>query len=162
MKIEQLAYERGYTMDDEGNMYRPNGKQIKGCISNTGYRTTKITKKDRLDFHRFMAFLKFKELMYEKSIQVRHLDGIRSNNSKSNIEIGTPQQNMMDKKPEVRFRAAKNAARVLRKLTDEEVISLRKDRELGLRYIDLMGKYHINSKSTIAYIVNRQTYSEIK
>jgi Mor family transcriptional regulator len=68
---------------------------------------------------------------------------------------------MMDKPSDVRVRAAKAGADVQKKLTADEVISLRAERERGAKYVDLVEKYGI-SKSTVSFIVNRKTYADIR
>jgi hypothetical protein len=160
MKNEEIAYIKGYRVDEEGNVYGLSGQKLIGWITRTGYHCFRIGKNiANLKTHRLAAYQWFGDAMFEVGIEVRHLDGNPLNNVKTNLALGTASQNAMDKLPETRLRAARIAARVVRKLTDAEAIQLRNDRNNGMSYDELKEKYGISSKSTISYIVNNKTYS---
>lgn len=104
-------------------------------------------------FHRYQAYLKFGNSLYEDGIMVRHLDGDLLNNSVSNIELGTNSDNMLDIPKEKRIRKSANANK---KYSDDLVLEIKADRERGMSYKDLMEKYHISSKGTISNIINKR------
>lgn len=152
-KYEIIAKEKGYTITSDGTVYSPKGN-IVGTHGKNGYRyfsfrvNGKITK---VYFHRFQAYNKFGDAIYEDNIVVRHLDGNYLNNSESNIDLGTNSDNMMDIPKEVRIRKSSNASK---KYPDVLVQMIRLDKEKGMSYKELMIKYNISSKGTLSYIIN--------
>lgn len=154
-KYEIIAKERGYTITPEGVVFNPKGKQI-GTYSKNKYMyfsfrlNGKIVK---VYFHRYQAYLKFGNSLYEDGIMVRHLDGDLLNNSVSNIELGTNSDNMLDIPKEKRIQKSANANK---KYSDDLVLEIKADRERGMSYKDLMEKYHISSKGTISNIINKR------
>jgi hypothetical protein len=158
------AYARGYRITRDGQLISPSRKNpVGGYINTTGYRETGLPFKGRnavkLLFHRLQAYQKFGDAMFEEGIEVRHLNGNPLDNSFDNIAIGTQSENSMDKKPEVRKRAAKIAASKQKKLTETEVVELKTLRKQGWKYADLMVKFGL-AKSTVSYIVNDKTYQD--
>lgn len=154
-KYEIIAKERGYTITPEGVVFNPKGKQI-GTYGKNKYMyfsfrlNGKIVK---VYFHRYQAYLKFGNSLYEDGIMVRHLDGDLLNNSVSNIELGTNSDNMLDISKEKRIQKSANANK---KYSDDLVLEIKADRERGMSYKDLMEKYHISSKGTISNIINKR------
>jgi len=111
----------GYKMSKNGSMLDPEGN-ICASYDVAGYKrhTTKkvFGKPVSVSLHRFQAYLKFGDKIFEKGIQVRHLNNVKSDNSWDNLELGTPSQNFYDNSPEVmhkirttRTNAAKNIIR---------------------------------------------------
>lgn len=153
---EEIAVEKGYTIDKDGNVYGLKGKILEGYLHN-GYKCFNIRDKNNktvyIFYHRFQAYCKFGNKIYEKGTLVRHLDGNPLNNSISNLELGTQHDNIMDQPKEVRIKKASNANKVY---SDEIVEQIIKDRENGLSYQELMKKYNISSKGTLSYIINKR------
>lgn len=106
--------------------------------------------------HRFQAYFKFGDEIYKNDAVVRHLNGNPLDNSWDNIEIGSQQENNLDKLPEVRTKAAYLASRKKVKFNDDIVKQIRLDYKNGLNYSELMSKYDIKSKGTISYIVKKR------
>ena len=77
---------------------------------------------------------------------IRHLDGNSLNNKEENIEIETSSDNMFDIPEKVRIKKSALANRIY---SNELIKQIRKDKELGLSYKDLMKKYNIKSKGTL-------------
>ena len=154
---EELAFEKGYTIDDEGNVYGLRGNKLKGFLGSNGYKTFNFLDENNkiihVTYHRFQAYCKYGDKIYEKGILVRHLDGNPTNNSASNIALGTQSDNMFDQPKEVRIRKASNANKVY---SDELVEQIIKDHENGLSYREIMNKYNISSKGTLSYIINKR------
>jgi hypothetical protein len=157
----RCAHEKGYVVDENGEVFGPRGKR-RLRVSTAGYLyfTVKYGGDSRpVRVHKLAAFQRYGERALDDLIQVRHIDGDKRNNRPGNLLLGSQSDNMMDKAPEDRLRAASVAARSNRALSDTRVDSLRRDRRRGMRYADLMIKYGV-SKSTVSYIVNGITYGE--
>jgi hypothetical protein len=81
---ERTISNLGYTIDKEGNCYNSKGKLLKGTIANTGYRVVSTTidgKTIKIGLHRFQAYQKYNDEIYKEENEVRHLNGIRNDNS---------------------------------------------------------------------------------
>lgn len=121
-----------------------------------GYPYFKIRyegKRVKVMAHRLAAFQKFGEAMYEKGIQVRHLNGNPSDFRFTNIAIGTQSQNSMDRPKEQRLASAKHAASFQKKFNYEEVRAFHKESK---SYKKTMAEFGINSKGTLCRILNLQ------
>jgi hypothetical protein len=154
------AYDRQYRVDEEGRVVSPSGVYLKLSPDKWGYLGFSIglNKTVRtVPVHRLLAYQVFGDKIFEQDILVRHLDGNCQRNLSSNIDIGTQTNNMMDIPVAKRVLHALEAAKVQRKLSEEEVKQLRLDRAGGMKYDELVVKYRI-SKSTVSYIVNNKTY----
>lgn len=157
-----VAHERGYRANAAGDFFSPAGTKLKKSFNNRYLRFSLITGGEKLTFkiHRFIAYYKFGDGLFQDGIQVRHLDGDPLNNSWDNIAIGTASENRMDIPEKERLRLTKNAAKKLRKLTYEQAEELRKDRKNGLKYKDLVKKYNI-ARGAAQRIVNKETYVDV-
>ena len=114
MRIEEFVYNRGYKIDEKGNVYNLDGTvkkiQIADKRANTKYYSFGVKIDNRIyrcKVHRFQAYVKYKDLIYKEKICVRHLDGNSLNNSIDNIEIGSWTDNRLDIKKEIRTSLAK-------------------------------------------------------
>lgn len=148
--IIREAKSKGYSVTTDGSIVSPSGKLLKLCVDTNGYYKFAIRangSRHVLNVHRLIAYLKFGELALSR--ETRHLDNNKLNNSWNNIDIGTHSENMMDKPKEDRVRRAINASSYLRKLTDEQIIQLRKDKNT-VPIKNLLQKYGI-VKSTLYY-----------
>lgn len=156
------AYKYGYRVLVDGTLMSPNlSVPMSPYLSSKGYYRCPVRfegKKTSIDVHRLQAYQKYGHKIFHKNIHVRHLNGNPLDNSINNIAIGTPQDNSLDRPPEDRLAQAKKAAKVLRKLSDEQLVEFRADRENGFTYSQLMKKYGL-AKSTVSYIVNCKTYT---
>jgi len=103
--------------------------------------------------HRLVAYQKYGDELFREGIEVRHLDNDPNNNNEENISIGNHSENMMDSLKEIRDKKAKYASSFI---TKHDAEAIKKDRELGMKYKDLMKKYNISSKGTMSYIVNKR------
>lgn len=153
---------RGYTINKEGNVYNPKGLIINGfCDKNNylnigirlkGYKCTK-----HVGVHRFQAFVKYGEKIFNKGIVVRHLNGNSKDNSWSNISLGTHSDNMNDMPKDIRMSKSIKAARVrqdnIRSISERKAIYA--DLFFGVPYNLIMNKYNITSKGTLSYMKNK-------
>lgn len=148
------AFERGFDIDKEGQMYGIKGRPITGS-NDKGYihGGIRIDGKTRKVFaHRLQAYKKFGDAMFEDGIMVRHLDGNPSNNSWDNIEIGTQSDNMMDIDSDTRLTKALYATSFARK-HDKETIKAFYDEHKS--YKKTMEHFNISSKGTLYFILNK-------
>ena len=145
----------GYVINNEGKVYNINGKEIKGCIvgykNNTKYRKIGFRvfqfPSYSLTIHSIQAFKKYGDTLFEKNLEVRHLNGNSLDNSWENIILGTHSQNMMDIPKENRSKKSSHPT-----YNHEEVL---KDRKLGMTYKEIMDKHGIKSKGTVSHIINK-------
>lgn len=154
-KFEIVAKERGYTITPDGIVYNKHNKSV-GTSGKSKYKYFSFRiegKIIKVYFHRFQAYIKFGEKIYNDNIVVRHLDGNLLNNSISNIDIGTSSDNMMDISEKVRQEKSSNANK---KYSDDTVLKIQMDRQNGMSYKELMYKYNISSKGTLNYIINNR------
>ena len=155
-----LAFQKGYTPLKNGNIIGTSGKPLSLNKKDTrgylvfGVRNYKKRETIKIGFHRFIAYCKYGDKLFEDNIEVRHLDGNKENNNWDNIEIGTHSQNMFDKDEEVRLTQAIKASNNIRKFSDEQMEDIYKDRETGMTYKEIMKKYNISSKGTLSYMIN--------
>lgn len=144
------AVEKGYTVDNNRNVVGIRGLPLKIWENKCGYYVFSIRvgkKAKTILYHRFLAYFKFGEKMFEKGIEVRHLNGVRTDNCFDNIEIGTHSENMMDKPKHVRQLMAKMSNK---KHSDEFIDKLRKERLLGKTYKQLKEEFGL-CKATLSY-----------
>jgi len=154
------AFRLGWRIRSDGVPISPLGTEVATNLDKSGYPRFTVRLSDMkhrpIYVHRLIALEKYGEAVFAPGIQVRHRDGNPLNTDPSNILIGTPSENAMDKPREVRVAVAGRAAR---RLTDAQVRELRSDRLQGASYSELSVKYGIQ-KSTISYIVRGKTKYE--
>jgi len=110
-----------YTIDRNGILKNRKGKTV-GSLNRQGYEKIQITlggKCKDVFTHRIQAFKKFGRKMYEKEIQVRHLNDIKTDNSYQNIELGTAKDNYQDRGKEAIVKSQKIATKASIKYSDE-------------------------------------------
>ena len=154
-KHEVIAKERGYTISEDGIVYNPKNKSV-GTSGKNRYKYFSFRINDKIIkvyFHRFQAYNKFGNKIYDEGMVVRHLNGNILDNSIANIEIGTNSDNMMDIPEKIRQKRSSNANK---KYPDDIVSLIKSDREKGMSYKELMNKYSILSKGTLSYIINNR------
>jgi hypothetical protein len=148
-----MAFQRGYRINADGDPVNPGGRVLKGYANKDRkppYRSisikhTKCNQQVRL--HVLAAIQKFGILAVSLSPQVRHLDGDHSNNKLSNIDLGTAQQNSMDRPAEQRLAHARKASASIQRKDWPEIEN---DRAVGMTYNQLAAKYKL-SKGTLSY-----------
>jgi hypothetical protein len=158
------ACNRGYCVNEDGELISPSGGKPKGAINSTGYREINLRERNsrcylKLRIHKLMAYPKFGDKIFDPDMQVRHLDNNKLNNSWNNIGLGIQSANMMDIPEKERRSHAKLAARARRRLTDDQAQQLRKDKKDGMTHRELCQKYGI-CKSTVSDIVNYKLYND--
>ena len=151
-------FSRGYSVDTIGNLYNPKGIKVTGCVHNNNRRYTCYRiegKRKNVPFHRLVAYAKYGDSIYDDKIVVRHLDSNPLNNSWNNIAIGTQHDNMMDIDENER---KKHASVANKKYSDDLVREIREKHRNGMPYTEIMNKYHISSKGTLSFIINKRMF----
>lgn len=109
VKADELGYK---TLN--GKVYSPRNTEVKFILTDKGYPVISIPiggkgGKYPIKVHRLVAYQKFGNKIFEKGIQVRHLNGNKLDFSFENIELGTAKQNCQDIPKERRIKASKTA-----------------------------------------------------
>ncbi len=162
----RLTKDMGYFVDKEGNAWSSKyGKKRKLKLSisnNKGYKSYRFVVSSgtysrwSVKVHRFQAYQKFGDVIFEKGIQVRHLNGNSLDNSWDNIEIGTTKQNHDDRT--VEERKVINAKR--RKLSPTQYIEVCKMLLDGASISEVAK--HFNVTYTIIHTIAKgESYTDI-
>lgn len=155
------ADKRGYTVDTNGIVVGSSGKVLKLQTHHSYLQFNVKMKFDgaystiRVPVHKFVAYLKFGEKIFEEGIVIRHVNGNSMDNSHYNILCGTPGDNNRDKPRHVRLRSAKIASSFVRKFTDEQEVGIRSFYNTCRSYKTTMDKFGIDNKSTLHYIIHK-------
>lgn len=153
--IVKIAAQKGYTITEQGDVFNRKGNPVKGHVEN-GYTTFSIRLGDkirRVQFHRLQAYTKYGDALFEKGVVVRHLNGIKGDNTFINIAIGTCSDNMMDIPKEERLKKSKYAASFLRKHDKDAVRSFYTECK---SYKKTMENFGISSKGTLYFILTKE------
>ena len=97
----------------------------------------------------------------EKMPQVNHIDGDKLNNSLENLEWVTPQENLAHAKETGLLEGVSGEGHYKSKLKESDVKETRERSKNGETYQSLADEFGV-VKSTIGFIVNRQTWGHIK
>lgn len=156
---EQIAYERGYRVDSDGNLFK-NGKLVITSKNDQGYLLFGTGSKIKGTFvnvtvHRLVAYQKYKEKMYDHRV-VRHMDGDKLNNSFKNISIGSYSDNYKDISKKDRFLIIKKMAITKQGLSKMQIDKIFELKQNGVLQNEISKRLGI-SKSWISMIVNKKT-----
>ena len=155
-----LAFRKGYRVNTDGTVESASGKnrnlQKCGTKRRLYYYKFNISLPDGSKYpikvHQLAAYQKYKSLIMDESIVVRHLDGNSLNNSLLNIAIGSHSENSMDRPKQHRVNHATKASfSNIRK----DWGKIDADRKLGMSYRSLEKKYNV-SKGTLSYHFNKK------
>ena len=168
-KMMVAAKKRGYTADRKGRVFKPDGKEVLGSkLPNSDHlRITMYADgvNDRgfcsVLKHRFVAYFFFGDEVFSHDV-VRHLNDIGNDNRLENIALGSYKDNRADiPRSKISEPAKKHAHKLVarsRKLSDHQVLSMRKDRiETGLSYKALAEKYGVTTM-TAYRAINKQSW----
>ncbi len=159
------AVDAGYTVDRKGIVTSPTGYIPKVYPTSTGYdcfgiQNRTLGLRGKVTVHRLQAYTKFGDLIFQKGIQVRHLNNDKQDNSWENISIGSPRQNAFDTPADVRQQRSMAGGRKQRKLSDKQFERFMEDRRKGMSLNKLAKKYKM-AKSTAYYILSGKTYIDM-
>ena len=149
----RLAFEKGYRVID-GRVFSPAGKERR-CSFRANYYTFTISTADHKSYpvrvHQLVAFQKFGAPALTQGVHIRHLDDNSRNNFESNIGLGTPTQNALDRPAKAR---SQHAAKGRQEYSEEDIEKLKTDHALGLGYKKLRKKYGI-PLATLSYYLSK-------
>ena len=156
-----LAYNKGYRVDNDGNVWLGNKqRQLYKSWNTTKTRAyfafairNEEGKPRPIKVHKLQAYQKFGDKIFEPGIVVRHLNDDSFDNSYENIEIGSISTNMKDMPKEKRIELAKHASKSLIKYNAEQVKAFY---EKCKSYKETMEHFGIKSKSTLANIIKNR------
>jgi hypothetical protein len=163
----KAAHSVGYRITADGKIVNPRGNFLNGgyherkglAYNYFSLSTTNVPHVDKRTFrvytHRLQAYQRFGDDIFQEGIVVRHLDGDSRNNAITNIAIGTPSDNMMDRPRHERLAHAIHASRFNRRFTDEQVQQIREDHASGMSYNRLREKWGC-SKSQLSFMLSKR------
>ena len=158
--IIKLAYSKGYRSTKDGNIIGLRGNKLSLRYNSEGYSNFSIRSVDDrhvITTHRFIAYEKFGDKLFEEGIEVRHLDGDPRNNYWNNIDIGTHSENMRDLISEKRLSKAKHASSFITIHKHKEIIDYYNNCRSYKKTIE---EFNISSKGTLHYILNKSEASQ--
>ncbi len=171
----RLAFLKGYRATGDGRIITPDGKVLlvrrRGSqrYATFGVYLGKVDGKYTMlsvPVHRFAAYCFFGEEALRAGVHIRHLNADRDDFSRSNLAIGTPRQNEMDKPSSVRSasaraaRAAQGSRALNARFSPEQVREIRQryaGSETGAQIARAFGV----TRECIHRIVKRVNYSDI-
>ena len=121
---EIIGYDRVYTIDTDGNVYR-NGNQMSPYDNGIGYKQIKL----RYNGNRFNRYIHrlvwetFKGTIY-KPYEINHKDHDKSNNKLSNLELVTHSINIKKLVEKHGYYGSMNRPKAMRTLSQAKDISL--------------------------------------
>ncbi|HNC58641.1 MAG TPA: HNH endonuclease signature motif containing protein [Leptospiraceae bacterium] len=155
-EIFELLILRGYKIEKDGSVYSSTGKKLSPNKNNKGYLQFSFSimikgkKKNRpVRVHRFQAYVKYGDAIFEDGIQVRHLNGNKSDNTWDNLELGTQSQNAADIPKEER-------SGTLKKLNLETVLKIKSDYKNKIGGYKKLSKIYNLHSMTIRDIVKER------
>lgn len=152
------AYNKGYRVKDDGTFTGPDGNSICTPTDNVGYYFKSLYEGSRLTnnrilhllvIHRLAAYQKFGDAIFAKGIEVRHLNGIGTDNRLENIEIGTGSQNQMDIPKSKRMARADKI-----RIPMQMVVVIGEDVDAGMGVAKMCEKYNL-TKCTITNLIRK-------
>ena len=161
------AHNKGYRVSAKGDVINPKGGVRKTNLSSGKYLRFTINSEEKGKYasivvHKLQAYQKYGEKLFEEGIEVRHLDGNRTNNSYENISIGTRTDNIYDIPPSTRKRNATLAGRKNSSLKENDIKKIRILREnKKYSYKQIMEIFPI-SKSSVSGICNYKTWKTLE
>jgi len=165
-QVIDYAVKLGYTVAHDGKIISPYNGVINGGKDDKGYRTVSIRYKNGKSYPikvcRLAAYIKFGDIVFNEKIQVRHINGICTDDSFHNIEVGTAKDNAYDRNKVDRVTHAIKAATHIRKFDDKTIHAIRIKHSIGYTYKELMLEYGITSKGTMSYIINHSYVTVIE
>lgn len=143
-KVLEWVINNGWEIDQNGQITNPKGEIKKGSLT-YGYLKVGIKIPElkissySLKIHKFQAYQKYGEEIFQPGIVVRHLNGNKTDNSWENIIIGTQSDNMMDRNELDRIKHSKER----RKYSHEVKLELIKEREIGKSFSQISKEHSI-------------------
>ena len=150
----------GYKVNLEtGEIFGLRGQLLKPCMVFNGYFTVTLGQK-RYKVHRLV--LSTATQMSGENLQVNHKDGDKSNNKVSNLEWVTPKENTRHAEENNLRSHCPKVIRKDRKLSDEEVYTIKKLLNEGLTTKDIKRVVPNANPKNVYQIKNNRAYKLIK
>lgn len=165
----QKAAQLGYRVDDVGIVYSPHGRPIRTTMGrgkswHLRFFAARIDPESRSVFkipvHRLAAYQRYGEAALARGVVAFHDDGDTLNCAPSNIVIGTRTDRVMRIPAEARREHGRRGAEATRKLTDDQVMELRRRWAEWEPIRSLAHAFGI-SKGSVSYIANGRTYTHL-
>lgn len=154
------AKEKGYKFSLKGDIITPKGKIRKLFLNSNGYYSfgfkTKENKVIGIEVHRFIGYMKYGDILFDKNFIIRHLNNNSKDNSFDNLGRGTHSENRYDMPEKERLKYSLNATSKVKIHNHEDIL---KRREQGATYKELMEEFNISSKGTLSFIINNSFLS---
>jgi hypothetical protein len=167
--LARMALKEGYYARDDGVIVTPRGVELsrKSTVTYLNFSYWYVEagqkKKGTIPQHKFAAYYFFGEAVFEKGIEVRHLNGNEKDNSRENLKLGTHKENIQDTPKEIRLRASrengKKGAIARRIFNEEQIKEILNMRSKGLLYKEIAEIFSC-SKTTITNICLGNHYRE--
>jgi hypothetical protein len=147
-----------------GGCRKVGGKELSQKTKSNGYKEVSLyisPMKSKMTYvHRavYFAFNPDKDI----ALQVNHIDGDKSNNNISNLELCTPSKNVRHSYNVLLRKGIgmKGVNHHNSKLTNEDVINIREEHSIKRNVTELATKYNVG-KSSIVRIISRESWSHI-
>lgn len=157
------AYELGYRSDENGKIYSHKENKLSLGKGTNGYLLFRIWKKDKhisISAHRFSAYCYFGNELFDNEC-VMHRNGIKTDNSKENLAIGSLRENYQDNCEKWKESFSLKGAKTKRKFTESQIREIKNGLRNGTSFSQLARSYGV-AKSTIQQIKERKTYKWVK
>lgn len=145
----RFAFRVGFKVDEVGELSIPSGIRARISFGSNGYsyfRFTHKSERHQVYIHQLQAFQLYGDRVFE-SAEVRHKNGVKTDNRSCNILIGSRSDNAMDMSPYERRRTSLIASGHLVRTDWREI---ERDRDDGMSYRDLEKKHGV-ARSTLSY-----------
>lgn len=160
---EELTFNKGYRVLMDGTVIGVLGKPLSLFNMPSGYKAFTIRdtngKTINIAVHRFIAYTKYGDKIYEPDTVVRHFDGNHLNIDFDNILIGTQSDNMFDKPKEDRSNQVKNRDNT--KYTIEEIQKFKSCYDYGYTLQQIIDMFNISSKGKLRGLFKKLTNTEV-
>ena|SRR5699024_6617479 len=157
------AYEMGYRSDENGNVISHKGNVLSLGEGSNGYLIFRIWKKGRrtsVSAHRFSAYCYYGNELFDNEC-VMHRNGVKTDNSKENLAIGSLRENYKDNCDKWKESFSLKGAKTRRKFTENEVRKIKNDIKNGTNITQMARNYGV-ARATIQQIKEGKTYKWVK
>lgn len=163
--IKEIEGYDKYFITDEGKTFSDKyntRRELKPRLNKKGYYYINLCKDGKyksFEIHRLVAkhFLS----NFDETLQVNHIDGCKTNNNVTNLEMVTQSENLQHASKHGLFNSVKGEKHWCAKLTEEQI------KEIKQKYIPkvytqqmLADEYNV-SRSTIKFILKGKTWKHI-
>lgn len=154
MKIEEVAFNKGYKVNEKGEVISPKGVNRKLQKRGRDGKLTfgiKVDDKDlHCNVHRLVAFQKYGSEIYKDDVEVRHKNGNRFDNTPENVFLSNSKERRLSIPKEKRVEYATYASSFVKKYDKTEV---KQFYENCKSYKQTMEHFGISSKGTLNFIL---------